>query len=95
MKSAQRQSYTIMSPALPDGQSRITIDEPVNAPELEALQSLIDTFVVTTLETISAADTTSPDLRNDPAHRARIDEILARLGELEALTAIVRKLNEP
>jgi hypothetical protein len=95
MISAQRQLSTVMSPALPDGQTRVTIDEPVNAPELEALQSLIDTFVVTTLETISAADATSPDLRDASAHRAKIDEILARLGELEALTAIACKLNEP
>lgn len=84
-----------MSPALPHGQSRVTTDEPVNAPELEALQSLIDTFVVTTLETISAADTTSLEMCNDPAYRTRVDEILAHLGELEALTAIIRKLNEP
>lgn len=83
-----------MTPVLPDGETRITIDEPVNAPELEALQSLIDIFVVTTLETISATDTTSLEMCNDPAYRTRVDEILAHLGELEALTAIVRKLNE-
>ncbi|KAB2957753.1 MAG: hypothetical protein F9K19_02575 [Rhizobiaceae bacterium] len=83
-----------MTPVLPDGETRITIDEPVNAPELEALQSLIDIFVVTTLETISATDTTSLEMFDDPAYRTRVDEILARLGEVEALTAIVRKLNE-
>lgn len=84
-----------MTPVLPDGETRITIDEPMNRPELEALQSLIDIFVVTTLETISATDTTSLEMCVDPAYRTRVDEILARLGELEALTAIVRKLNEP
>ena len=83
-----------MTPVLPDGETSITIDEPVNAPELEALQSLIDIFVVTTLETISATDTTSLGMCNDPAYRTRVDEILARLGEVAALTAIVRKLNE-
>lgn len=83
-----------MTPVLPDGETRITIDESVNAPELEALQSLIDIFVVTTLETISPTDTTSLEMFDDPAYRTRVDEILARLGEVEALTAIVRKLNE-
>ena len=73
---------------------QITISEPVNAPEIEALQSLVDAFVATTLETISAVDATAPDLRDDPAHRAKVDEILGHLGELEALVAIVRELNE-
>jgi len=83
-----------MIPVQSDTRTLVTIGEPVNAREIEALQSLVDAFVATTLETISTADATVPDLRDDPAHRAKVDEILGYLGELEALVAIVRGLNE-
>lgn len=64
------------------------------ASDIEALQGLIDAFVATTLETISSADATCPRLYSDPEHRARVNEILSRLGEVEALMGIIRKLSE-
>lgn len=76
--------------------AQMLISGPVPAaPELDALQGLIEVFVATTLETLSAADATCPSLRGDPDHRARVDEILARIGEVEALMALVRTLGWP
>ena len=62
-------------------------------PEFGALNSLVDAFVATTLETVSAPDATCPELRDNPEHRARVDEILARVGEVEALMALIREIN--
>ena len=72
----------------------LTVRVGLVASDIEALRGLIDAFVATTLESISSADATCPKLYSNPEHRARVDEILARLGEVEALMAIISKLNE-
>lgn len=59
-----------------------------NPATLEVLGRMIDTFVLATVETLCAADASSPALRDSPVHRARVAKVMADLEEVEA--AVVR-----
>lgn len=59
-----------------------------NPATLEVLGRMIDTFVLTTVETLCAADASSPALRDSPVHRTRVAKVMADLEEVEA--AVVR-----
>lgn len=61
--------------------------KPVN---LEDLQALVDRFVATTLETVTAADAHAV-APLDPAFRAQIERIARKLGGLDDMMARLRQ----
>jgi hypothetical protein len=59
---------------------------------LEFLGRMIDTFVMTTVETLCAADAAAPALRDSAMHRTRVAKVMADLEEVEASVVRLRAM---